>query len=83
MKAFIEYPDVSDDRIEIKGEFVVETQACFLANTEVSRNTRRLSLDRIMEDDVFDDGSIVVDGVEMEPKQERYRGDDEYWKDEC
>lgn len=27
MKAFIEYPEVSDDRIEVKAEFVVETRA--------------------------------------------------------
>lgn len=27
MRAYIEYPDVSDDRIEIKSEFVVETRA--------------------------------------------------------
>lgn len=26
MRAFIEYPDVSDDRIEIKSEFFVETK---------------------------------------------------------
>lgn len=94
MRAFIEYPEVSDDRIEVKSEFVVETRQHYF--DEISARTKenldaiseynrliRAGLDERMAHDSYDAGIKTVDGIEMEPKQPRYRGDDQYWKDEC
>lgn len=99
MRAFIEYPEVSDDRIEIKSEFVVQTQDHYHdemlyhitrglqpitdAAREQLKSEKRAGLDEKMAQDIYDDGTKTVDGIEMEPKQPRYRGDDQYWKDEC
>lgn len=54
MRAFIEYPDVSDDRIEIKSEFVVETRAHRYADT-LSKVVSRNKMDIVVTEPVFID----------------------------
>lgn len=91
MRAYIEYPE---GRFEVTSELVVKTGALYfddaMEETEpveldvrLNRKGRREDLDTLMEEDDFDAGDEVVNGVTMEVKQERYRGNDEYWKDEC
>jgi hypothetical protein len=91
MRAYIEYPE---GRFEVTSELVVKTQALYFDNAmedtepveldvRLNRKGKREDLDHLMEEDVYDAGDAEVDGITMEVKQTRYRGDDEYWKDEC
>jgi len=66
MRAFIEYPDVSDDRIEIKKEFVVETRAHRYRNS-VEAMVERGKYPPVMYDS---NGTVSVSDLSR------------YWKDE-